>query len=728
MVHSTQDKQPHSASHSQETGLSPLKAELQRLDRMLSSHLLNLRMRGRTSLGDPVSGAVIEEGEAEGLLVELFNEHQKICDIPTIEPPPNTRLPGLNRAAELFHLTTVERDILLLALAVEVDSRYCRLFAFLNDQVSQTRPTLGLALNILLPRNTDAQAQALSHIGHSSALTQQALLELQPGEPLANQPIKIPNEFWPYLLDTSKAPPETLSNSTKFALEQLGFDDNTIEAIKTTQQHSQKYSSEKLLYVISGDAESGRESVAKFFAAGLGKNCLTLDLKKIDGLVVANSTSEQESQREQISKYIRRFCREATWFNAAVIFENADVLPPIYQDAFIKQINHPLFILCDRDKQAKFLHHPNRQNFHITLPKRTFSSQLGLWQSRFQLSSFANNTIDLSEIAQRFGFGVDRIDSALKLAEGMQNGEQVETKQLTQFIHTACQKLRETQFNQYAEKLESNYETKDLVLHDSTQRELDLISAWVKYSPQLADANSGLNGMDGGRGLTCLFSGPPGTGKTLAAQVIANQVGFDLYRIDLSQVVNKYIGETEKNLAKLFDEAAKAQIILFFDEADTLFGKRSDVKDSHDRYANLEVGYLLQRLEAHPGLCILATNLEQNLDEAFLRRIQVNAEFKVPDSQQRYAIWKGLINRSAFSENHNLTDQTLAMIAERFEVSGGDIRNALFSASLFAAEDQLPLSIRHVVLGVWREMQKSGRIIDTELFYEWQQDINQYVA
>lgn len=728
MAHSTQYKQPHSTHESRDTDISPLKAELQRLDRMLSGHLLNLRMRGRTSLGDPVSGAVIEEGEAEGLLVELFNEHQENCDIPTIEPPPCAKLPGLSRVAELFHLTTVERDILLLALAVEVDSRYCRLFAFLNDQVNQTRPTLGLALNILLPRNTDAQAQALSHIGHSSALTQQALLELQPGEPLANQPIKIPNEFWPYLLDSNKAPPETFSNGTGLALDQLGFDDNTIDTIETTQQHSHKYNDEKLLYVIGGDSESGRESVAKYLALSLGKNCLSLDLKKIDGLIAANNTSEQESQLRQINKYISHFCREAKWFNAAIIFENFDGLPEIYQEAFIKQINHPLFVLCDRGKQAKFLHHPSRQSFHITLPVRTFSNQLTLWQSRFRLSSFAKTNFDLTEIAQRFGFGVQRIDSALKLAQGMQNGEQVDTTKLTKLIHTACQKLRETQFNQYAEKLESNYQTEDLVLHDSTQRELDLISAWVKYSPQLAEANYGLNGMDGGRGLTCLFSGPPGTGKTLAAQVIANQVDFDLYRIDLSQVVNKYIGETEKNLAKLFDEAAKAQIILFFDEADTLFGKRSDVKDSHDRYANLEVGYLLQRLEAHPGLCILATNLEQNLDEAFLRRIQVNAEFKVPDSQQRYAIWKGLINRSAFRENHKLNDQTLVMIAERFEVSGGDIRNAIFSASLFAAEDQLPLSIKHVVLGVWREMQKSGRIIDTELFYEWQQDINQYVA
>ncbi|MET0577281.1 MAG: ATP-binding protein [Ilumatobacteraceae bacterium] len=214
------------------------------------------------------------------------------------------------------------------------------------------------------------------------------------------------------------------------------------------------------------------------------------------------------------------------------------------------------------------------------------------------------------------------------------------------------------------------------------------------------------------RGQVALFSGPSGTGKTLAAEIIAGELGLDLFKLDLSAVVSKYIGETEKNLDQIFDAARAGNVVLFFDEADSLFGKRSEVKDARDRYANIEVSYLLQRLEAYDGLVTLATNFERNIDEAFLRRIHVRVEFSSPDEAERKAIWE-----------HNLparapigSDVDLAFIARQFELTGGSIRNATLQAAFIAAAGSGVIDMDCLVLGVAREYQKLGRLLKVEDF------------
>ena len=206
-------------------------------------------------------------------------------------------------------------------------------------------------------------------------------------------------------------------------------------------------------------------------------------------------------------------------------------------------------------------------------------------------------------------------------------------------------------------------------------------------------------------GLVALFSGTSGTGKTLAAEVVAGELGLDLYKVDLSSVVSKYIGETEKNLERIFTGAASGNLVLFFDEADALFGKRSDVEDAHDRYANIEVAYLLQRLESYEGVVIMATNLQRNIDQAFLRRIHVAVEFPVPDERARRAIW-GL----SFAPGAPLEDLDLDFLARQFRVTGGSIRNAALTAAFIAAETGLPISMEIAILGVKREFQKLGRL------------------
>ena len=213
-------------------------------------------------------------------------------------------------------------------------------------------------------------------------------------------------------------------------------------------------------------------------------------------------------------------------------------------------------------------------------------------------------------------------------------------------------------------------------------------------------------------GLVALFAGPPGTGKTMAAGVVAHTLDIDLYRIDLSAVVSKYIGETERNLERIFQAAEHATAVLFFDEADALFGKRSEVQDAHDRYANIEVSYLLQRIERFDGVAILATNLRQNLDGAFLRRIDFVIDFPMPQASDRLRLWRKLgETRAPLAE-----DIDLAVLAERYELSGGAIRNCAIAAAHAAAREEAAIAMRHLVSAVAREFIKQGQPLRKALF------------
>ncbi len=203
-----------------------------------------------------------------------------------------------------------------------------------------------------------------------------------------------------------------------------------------------------------------------------------------------------------------------------------------------------------------------------------------------------------------------------------------------------------------------------------------------------------------------LFAGPPGTGKTMSAQIIAAELGLDLYKIDLSTIISKYIGETEKNLGHIFSEAESSNAILFFDEADALFGKRSEVRDSHDRYANVEISYLLQRMETYDGVTILATNLRANLDEAFTRRLQFAVDFPFPEEADRLRIWQGLL-----PPRMPRAELDLPLLARRYKLSGGNIRNIIMSAAYLAGANGGIVTMDHLLHGTRRELQKMGRLI-----------------
>jgi SpoVK/Ycf46/Vps4 family AAA+-type ATPase len=233
-----------------------------------------------------------------------------------------------------------------------------------------------------------------------------------------------------------------------------------------------------------------------------------------------------------------------------------------------------------------------------------------------------------------------------------------------------------------ARRVAPGFDWSDLVLPDDTTELIQEFLGFARHRARLLEEWGFEKKLPYGRGVSAILAGPPGTGKTMVAQLVARDLGYDLYVIELSQVVNKYIGETEKNLAKVFDEAERSHAVLFFDEADALFAKRTEVRSSNDRYANLEVNFLLQRMETYDGVTLLATNLEQGLDEAFKRRVRFSIQFELPDAGERERLW-----RSMFPPQAPLApDIDWARLAATFEMAGGYIKKAVLRAALAAAD------------------------------------------
>jgi SpoVK/Ycf46/Vps4 family AAA+-type ATPase len=276
-------------------------------------------------------------------------------------------------------------------------------------------------------------------------------------------------------------------------------------------------------------------------------------------------------------------------------------------------------------------------------------------------------------------------------------------------VHAAVRRLLSGPLGTLARRVRPQKSWDDLVLSESKLTQLRSIVARYRHADLVLD-DWGL-GHAAGRGIVSLFTGQSGTGKTLAAEVIASALDLDMYRVDISTVVSKYIGETEQNLERLFEAASAGSSVLFFDEADSLFGKRAEVKDGRDRYANLEVSYLLQRLETYDGIVVLATNLPKNIDDAFLRRIHFVVDFPLPAVAERRAIWERHLPAGVPRD-----DLDLDLLAQRYELPGGVIRNAVVAAAFRAADEGAPVGMRHVMAALVAEYTKLGRVIREEDF------------
>jgi SpoVK/Ycf46/Vps4 family AAA+-type ATPase len=332
------------------------------------------------------------------------------------------------------------------------------------------------------------------------------------------------------------------------------------------------------------------------------------------------------------------------------------------------------------------------------------AEQKRLWRAALGTTGDALNGA-LDSISAQFRFSAQAIGTA---AQGVR--ERIDAGQSAcDALWAACRASGRGKLDELARRIPRGARWDDLVLPEPQLATLRQIAAQVRNRLRVYDDWGFGRGSTRGLGVAALFSGESGTGKTLAAEVLASELNLDLYRIDLSSVVSKYIGETEKNLRRVFDAAEGGGAVLLFDEADALFGKRSEVKDSHDRYANIEVSYLLQRMETYRGLAILTTNLKSALDTAFQRRLRFIVHFPFPDAQQREAIWL-----RSFPASAPTADLDFLKLA-RLHIAGGGIRNVALNAAFLAADDDAPLAMRHLLHAAHIESAKLERpLSDTE--------------
>jgi hypothetical protein len=317
---------------------------------------------------------------------------------------------------------------------------------------------------------------------------------------------------------------------------------------------------------------------------------------------------------------------------------------------------------------------------------------------------------DLYRLVSLHPLPISAIREAWRMAEDLAAGAGIVDVPRLEDLRQACRVHGGVPGNTLARRIEPKYSWDDLVLPALQLEQLHAVCSEAKRASIVLGQWGFESKLSLGKGLNVLFTGPPGTGKTMAAEVIATDLGVHLLKIDLSRVVSKYIGETEKNLRELFDQATSANAILFFDEADALLGKRSEVKDAHDRYANTETAYLLQKMEEYTGISILSTNLRQNLDEAFTRRMRFIVDFPLPEDQDRLRIWQAVWPR----EVPLAADVDLPALARQFRLTGGSIRNIALSAAFLAAEQDQPVSMRHLTRATRRELQKMGRLVSDE--------------
>jgi SpoVK/Ycf46/Vps4 family AAA+-type ATPase len=371
-----------------------------------------------------------------------------------------------------------------------------------------------------------------------------------------------------------------------------------------------------------------------------------------------------------------------------------------------------LAIVAGRKKwQAKGIHR-QRELPWLEFSILDYQQRHALWMHHLGAeaseASKTSKVWDVAALAGQFQLTTGQIRDAVASARdrAAQRGSPLQIEDL----FAAARAHSNPRLSSLARKIPPRYGWDDIVLPDDHLALLREMVATVCGRPQVLDAWGVGTKLVSSRGVTALFSGPPGTGKTMAAEIIAAELGLDLYKIDLSTVVSKYIGETEKNLERIFTEAERSNAILFFDEADSLFGKRSEVRDSHDRYANIEISYLLQRMEAYDGVTVLATNLRANLDEAFTRRLQFSIEFPFPEAEDRLRIWQALLPPQVPRD----VDLDFAPLASRFRLAGGNIRNVLVSAAYLAAADGQRVTMEHLLHGTRRELTKMGRLVRQE--------------
>jgi hypothetical protein len=606
---------------------------------------------------------------------------------PEITPWPLDEPPALDTLAATFGLSAFEQEIVLLCAGMELDARIGPLCATaLAETAGRPWPTFSLALATFPDPHWSAMTPA-------SPLRYWDLVSLATEQSLTLDRLTINERILHYLAGVSYLD-ERLS----------GLIQNPPPAFPSlTGAHAGSLPTSASLWDHVGvgprclhgsDIESRRDvALASCAARGLG--------------LLVMSAASIPFDPQQRDKLVRLWDREAALMGVALLIEcdtidHADLPRWDAVRAFAEQTHSTVLLSVQERRHAALLRFEP-----VEVPLPTSAEQSSRWQQSMngcRLSGeFTQTLVSQFSLSAR---AIGRIAASIMAAEGVHAN-------IEHSIWDACRKRSRHLMPALAQRLVSNARWDDLILPDQQMDVLKEVAAHVRQRTRVYEEWGFAGRHSRGLGISLLCTGPSGTGKTLAAEVLANELQLDLYRIELSEVISKYIGETEKNLGQVFAAAEACGAMLLFDEAESVFGKRTDVRDSHDRYANIEVAYLLQRMESFRGLSILTTNLKDALDGAFLRRIRFVVQFPYPDLDDRARIWQQVL--PAQTPTRSLDYTRLA----RLNLSGGLIRNVAMNAAFLAAEDDEAVSMRHLAIAARREHAKQGKPVSEHEIGGW---------
>ncbi|HEY9076525.1 MAG TPA: ATP-binding protein [Anaerolineaceae bacterium] len=708
-----------------ELSLLFLQAELSRIDACIRREIYCWQLAGQ-DINDDLRGLYVSDQEAKALsnrpfasswgkTAKLPIEQAQFFEKERIDAQQKAEQvliqarsagcePLLSHLYQVFSLDNFERDAFLVCLAPALDLRYERMYGYLQDDVTRKRPGVNLILNLLC----DQGADRLIHMGYfndDSPLFRYRLLERVteasiPKQPVLGYTLTVDPTITAWLLG-SYQPGSDYLGQVRFELPRVGWREEILSA-ETAQIIRQALAIQAVL-VFNGTDRTMQNTAARLAAEINGEPLLEVNLA---AAVQAGAST---------MSLVRLALRDAALTGATLYLTGWDVCLGEDQplDEIMREIfEHPgVVILAGRGTWR--LEGVDRQRglFHIDFSIPEYAQRKNLW-NHFLAGIPTEPEIDLSLIAGQFQLTASQIRDAVASAHDLANQRDGLVQE--QDLFAAARLHSSPRLSNLARKIQSRYTWQDIILPPDQLSLLHEIVSTVRERPKVLDDWRVGEKLASSRGVTILFAGLPGTGKTMAAEVIAGELGLDLFKIDLSTIVSKYIGETEKNLERIFSEAETSNAILFFDEADSLFGKRSEVRDSHDRYANIEISYLLQRMEAYDGVTILATNLRANLDEAFTRRLQYAVDFPFPEEADRLRIWKTLFPQSVPQD----AGIDYKMLAQRFKMAGGNIRNVIVGAAYLAASDGGVVRMGHLLHSTRRELQKMGRLVTDSDFLE----------
>ena len=572
--------------------------------------------------------------------------------------------PALETLCQVFGLSRFERTVLLLCVGTELDSGFADLIATVQGNTHRTAPVFSLALSI----SAEAHWSALAP---TSPLRHWRLIEVGSGSHLTNSPLQIDERILHYLTGVSYLDTRLQGMIRPVQKSQQLIDSHSqlAEQMATLWLESDRTSSSAIIQ-LTGEQQTSKQAIAANACASMG-----LQLHVIHcGDIPVNST-----EREALS---RLWGREAVLSESALLVDCEMVENQRAVNTFLEN-THSILIISTREP----LPLRDRKSLSLEVPKSSTQEQLTFWHQTLGSKAKKLNG-QLENLAWQFQMDAQGVKAAS--AQLLNTDPSIEAEELGEKLWDVCRLQARQGLDELAQRIEPLAQWEDIVLPEAQLSTLREIAMHVRQRAKVYESWGFASKGSRGLGISALFAGSSGTGKTMAAEVLANELKLDLYRIDLSQIVNKYIGETENNLRKVFDAAEQSGAILLFDEADALFGKRSDVKDSHDRYSNIECSYLLQRMEAYSGFSLLTTNMKQSLDQAFLRRIRFVVQFPFPGAEQRAEIWRRVFPTKTPTENLDI--KTLS----RLDITGGNIRNIAMNGAFLAAEAGDSIKMPHL--------------------------------